>query len=515
MSPRAIPSKAFPPHLAAIAAAVLVCLCGFAVYHGALPYFFAQDDFIGLARARDLAHRVDGPWRWLSGQAYFDVMKGLAGLAPLPYRIVSLVTHLATACLLMVWLRRRTSPAAAWAGATFFVVHPALFTALYSIWSISETLALGFALAALLLVTRRDAARWLALPAFALSLMSKESTLLLPLLAAIELGGDRRRPASFLRPVTVALALIAVAYAAYFVMLVSRTQFGGAEDPALAAAAPYAMRFDATIMWNLLTYAGWTVNFLLPTVVGFADVVTRAVTPAAAVAVAGWLAGLAWVPLRRAGWGYGGVVFVAFLAPMLPLANHTYHYYLYAALAGAALCVAALVDAVGARAATARRGTAPAVWIAAALAALLTVNGALLVGKIEHHPFTHPDLRADPTVDRARIAGHVHEGLEAARPPAGARLRFWSPIAVELERAAGRDTTVESYWERNVRMALLNGVAVRMLFPQVASVEFVHAFAPGDDSTFYAVYAVDGRLRLVPAAELEAVLRGMAGPEGS
>src|SRR4051794_6619071 len=71
---------AAPPHRLDLALASLAVLASIVVYRGALAYFFAQDDFTGLARARGLVAPVAFPWRWLSGQAYFVVMRSLADL---------------------------------------------------------------------------------------------------------------------------------------------------------------------------------------------------------------------------------------------------------------------------------------------------------------------------------------------------------------------------------------------------------------------------------------------------
>lgn len=502
-----------------ILAVVLVWISGWIVFSGSLAHFFAQDDFVGLARARGLAPPLEGLWRLASGRVYFEIMAATAGLDPLPYRLASLSAHLATATLLYALLRRRLSRPAAWVGAVFFAVHPALFTALYSVSGIGEILALGLALGALLLATREDRARWLALPLYAASLLSKESLLLLPVAAALPfVRRDTGRPGRP-DPLVAGLAALAVTYACYFAFFVHGTQFMGPAAAATPGSAPYATAFDATLLWNLLTYLGWTVNFLLPTVRGFSDVIQRSITPAAVVGLALWIAGLAWRPLRARGWIAGGLLWLCFLLPVLPLPNHTYHYYLYAPLAGAAVCVAALVDALTAprpragRRETRARGPAGdrlAPAIAAAVVIALTLNAALLVRKIERHPFTHPALRADPTVDRALIARRVRDGLAAAALPEGVRLLFWSPPAIALERAAGRDTTAESYWERNVREALVDGLAVRTMFPSVRGVGFVRAFRPTGPDTLWAIYAVDGRVRVATSAEVASQLGGAA-----
>jgi len=514
---------------AAAAAAVIV-------YHRSLGYFFSQDDFAGLARARGLLPRLDGPWRYLSGQAYFDGMRVVAGLDPLAYHVASLVAHLACVVLLGLFLRRRFSLPAAWLGAIFFGVHPALFTAVYSISGIGEILALACGLATLIAVSLATPARWLAVPLFALSLVSKESGVLLPLVAlTLSPGRDGRgetparpRPllARLLDPVFLALAALSALYVASFV---ARDAFEIRH--ALPEQQAYALAFNGTLGRNLLTYLGWTANFLLPTVRRFSDVIDPAVYPHGVALLVVWLGGALRRDLRERGWLIGGALYLACLLPVLPLRNHTYHYYLYAPLAGAAWCVAALFETVrgsrrpreparpaASRASRAARRTQPQAnpraargrraWTAAVtLAALLTLNSALLVRKVETYPFILPELRADPTVDRARIAGNVYADLRQASLPPRTRLLFWSPSAIDLERAMGRDPARESYLEHNVRGALMDGLAVRVLFPQVQGVEFVRAFRPIDNSERYALYRPDGHVRVAGAHELDSLRR--------
>jgi hypothetical protein len=190
---------------------------------------------------------------------------------------------------------------------------------------------------------------------------------------------------------------------------------------------------------------------------------------------------------------------------VLPLRNHTNHYYLYAPLAGTALGLAVAADEIRAR--LAARAATSAEWgMAAAIALLLAANGALLVRKIELYPFSIPTLRSDPTVDRALIAGHVVSDLKEANPPRGMRLLFWSPIAPQLAAAAGQDTTVETYTETNVRQALAEDLAIRLFFPNVERVEYTHNYRPLASGERYAIYRPDGRVRVVDDAGLEALL---------
>src|SRR5262249_40626263 len=232
--------------------------------------------------------------------------------------------------------------------------------------------------------------------------------------------------------------------------------------------------------------------------------------------------------LRRRGWLAGGALYLAMLAPVLPLRHHTYHYYLAAPLAGAAMGLAALGDALWVRAPArapvaargrsnprarsaaanpTRRGFSPGWIVAITLGALLTVNAAMLVWKIEVFPFIHPALRADPIVDRARIAGHVWDALRDATLPPHARLIFWSPEALALQRDAGQDTTRETYFEKNVRGALYDGLAVRVMRPDVDSVTFVRAYRPVDNSHRFVLYGVDGTSRIVAPATVDSAMQ--------
>jgi hypothetical protein len=240
------------------------------------------------------------------------------------------------------------------------------------------------------------------------------------------------------------------------------------------------------------------------------------------------------------------------LIPVLPLPNHTYHYYLYAPLIGAAVCVAAFWESARAALAAkpparvakpapsqaarwrdrsksrtakppARGGAAkgwPALAVVSSIAGVaLLVNGAMLVRKIENYPFlgyqkgtgrfVDRELRADPTVDRARIARNVIEDLRAATLPSGISLWLWSPVSRARQLASGADTTHEGYWETNVRSALYDGLAIRMFMPEVRSVRFVRWPLSAGDSVRYAVYRPDGHLRVATPAVLDSLVHAM------
>src|SRR5438094_3412115 len=246
---------------------------GAVVFQGALRYFFGQDDFAGLARASGVLPRMRGGWRYVSGQLYFDAMWRSAGLHAWVYHSASLAAHLGCALLLYNLLARRLSRPAALVGAIGFATHPALYTALYSISGIGEILACLFALAALRFAVAPGPWTWAAPAAFALSLLAKESTLLLPVAMAIGFGLPPRERERVRRP-ALACALLAAAYAVEFLRSdVFRVRGGLPENAAYALAGP----LDAGR--NLLTYLGWTSNLFLPTVRGVGDAVDPLVFP--------------------------------------------------------------------------------------------------------------------------------------------------------------------------------------------------------------------------------------------
>ena len=523
-------------------------VAGVLAYHRALGLYFSQDDFQGLAQASGLAPRLVQPWRYIANQAVWDVLRPFGVASAWPYHLVSLLAHLACVALLYGLLARRVAPWAAMVGATFFAVHPSLFTALYWISTVGDPLALCFGLLVLRLQGRSDPWRWLAVPSFAVVLLCKESLILLPAVVVAYRAWARRADGQVgsargsggpLPPLidgtVVALVALALVYVVYFLWVAYGTYYlSPTGQPQHAASAPYALGWGVSLWRNLFTYLGWTASFAYPLVQGFSDSVDPSVYPWAGGALAAWLLGLASPGLRRRGWVFGGVAWLLFVLPALPLRNHTYHYYLYAPLAGASWCVAAAVDwallAAPGRARPARRrdrrgvaehgaergahaGADAAWWVATGLTALLTLNGLLLVRKIETMPFIVPELRAEPIVDRARIARNVYESLAAAGLPAGTTLLFWSPTAASLGpggEGLARPAAAETYWERNVRSALLDGLAVRVMFPQVVAVRFVREFTPAPPDHRYAVYRLDGKVRVATSSEVDSILRGLA-----
>ncbi len=485
--------------------AVWVALVAIVVFRGVLPYFFAQDDFEGLARARGLLPRLDGIWRLIGNQYYYDAMGAVAGLDPFPYRMASLLLHATTSVLVLFVLLPFASLPAAVLGATFFAAHPALHTTLYWIATVSSILSIAFALGAILVERTPGIARWLALPLFGLSLLSKETSIGLPLVIAALRVAQRR---TLRDPVLYAMGGVAVLFA---VGIAGSRAIGlGTERGADAA---YHISLGPHALANLATYLGWSVNSWYVTMIGFADQVEPGAVVAGAIAAAAWALGFLSADLRRRPWWLGAVWFLALIAPVALLPNHTYHYYLYGPLIGVSLVLAMTWDHLKERAPIRARRLVAAGGLA--FAATFFVNGIFVIRKIETMPF-YGVLRSDPSVDRAIIARNVWRDLRDAGLPAGTVLRFWSPTAIQIETQQHPDVAQmrETYWERNVRAALLDGLGVRVLFPAVDSVTFVRALDV-NDRALYAVYRIDGSLAVATPSYLDSLVRAHGGLPGS
>jgi hypothetical protein len=273
-----------------------------------------------------------------------------------------------------------------------------------------------------------------------------------------------------------------------------------------------------------------------PSAVRFVDVRNPDLFGLAVGSLVAWGLALAVPGLRARAWLPAGATFLLLLIPVLPLRNHTYHYFLYAPLTAAAWCVGAVLDLALTRRAprramtprgkwkkgaqggvpkrTARRESAP--WlIAGGCLVLLTWNGARLVRQMEMRPMqVFPGLRGDPIVDRSIIAKNAMDGLRQARLPQGAELIFLFrdrlALLARIARGSGEAPAPgeEVYVEKNLRTALFEGYGVRALIPQVAKVEFALEPRPASSHAVYAVYAPTGEAEVFSPVALDSLMRG-------
>ena len=437
-----------------------------------------------------LAPRLQGLWRLASHQFAWDTLLATAGPDARAAHAASLALWALLAALTTWLLTRRLGLVAGIVGGAFLGAHPAAFTAVWWISAHGDTAAALLALAALAAWRRGERARWAAPPLFFAALLFKESVLLVPVVAAAvsRFAPATRTPRAFHRDA--AWLVMAALMLAWPVLARPTAQLGG-EAYALSPAALFP---------DLLTYAGWTLNAWGLTIRNVSD----AVAPWEFGWGAAWLVllalGCALPALRRRGGVVAAVGWLAMVAPVLPAAHHTYHYYLVAALPHAAWLVGAMADAV------LPRGRA-GIWLALAVGSLLVVNGVGLTDALERTPFTLT-IRADRTVDRALVAANALRDLRAAALPPHARLVFWSPQSQAMHRDRGGDPAYESYGEANMRAALLDGLAVRVMLRGVDSVRFVRAFDAADTSGRWCAYRPDGALGVTGAQALARVIAG-------
>jgi len=518
------------------------------VFHGAIGLYFAQDDFRDLATATGITPPNPTLMRFVSLRLLTGLLYPLFHDRAWAYHLVSLGLHTLNALLLLGLLSRRLPMPAALVGATYFAVHPALFTALYWISARGDILATTFALCTVALAQGRGRIRWLAVPAYALSLLSKESTVTLPLALLLirrwsgaqskeraaeptQPRTETRRPGRVMWPRLDPLISCLFLSSAVYVAYLSRQGVGAAVSTDSLSGEPYALAFDGSLLRNLLTYVGWAVDVaLLRPGLRYVDAQNPHLVPVALAAFAVAIA-FAFVPgLRARGWLVGWLGFLVLLVPVLPLRHHTYHYYLYAPLTAAALCVAALVDWLpsvtwerakptgtparedGASEPSLRGETWGEIWVVACCAALI-LNGGRVVRDMEARPSpVFAGLRGDSVVDRALIAEKLVKGVRAANPTAGTTLTllFRERLALRARIANGSGEKPppdeEVYLERNVRVALLDGLAVRALVPAVTSVTFRIDRDRRDPPDRYVLYAPTGEVEVLTPSALDSLL---------
>lgn len=184
-------SDATPSNCGAFIGAVVIFLLVFAIYWPALRGQFVWDDQLLIDRnplvkgdlnLATIWFRTDFPLSMVALWAQWL----LWGDVPTGYHIVNVVLHAINA--LMVWrLLAQLRVSGAWLGALLFAVHPICVASVAWISELKNTLSLLFFLLSLswyLKCETRDSDfrkwYWLSLSAFVLALLSKTSTIMLP-----------------------------------------------------------------------------------------------------------------------------------------------------------------------------------------------------------------------------------------------------------------------------------------------------------------------------------------------
>jgi hypothetical protein len=455
-------------HLAHFAPAIVLAAL---VFGRALGTFFAQDDITWLSRAAGL-ESSSGVVRPLSARIAFGIEYALFGLDPRGYHAVNLALHMVSVVLVYaLGLRLTGSRAVGGAAATLFGVSAIAFTPLHWATGIVELLTGCLLLGATLLwlEARHGSGRWRWVAALlALAAMSSKETAAAWVLvvALIEARGPRReRRWRVLLPAVAVSVLFAVAFLAT-----------GQARPVDSAGAYAGSASPLLLAHNLSTYALWCVALHEP----IRDVVAAADPRAWRIAVPLLLAlGLAlWRQPRTARYpveiGMGW--WLAFLLPVLPLAHHTYLYYLYIPWAGGAIAAAALGRALCAR--CPRR-------LALAIG-LVALGGYALVearNVAVRETATRDALPVDRTMRDAVLLSHALPVLRAAALPPGTRVAFVNPVPrARFDVMTGSPTRPEdrsrreSYWP--LEAALRGGETLRLFLPGIEYLGFANTIPP-------------------------------------
>jgi hypothetical protein len=428
------------------------------VHAGAVRTFFAQDDFTFLSRAAGLAP-PEYFFRPISSWLAFKAGYAAFRLDPVPYDVMNLVVHLLNVALVYILAARLgATPSVAAGAAMLFGLSPATFTPLHWATGIAESMAATFLLLATLCALTRGSVRMLWLSAFLalLAMLSKETAAVWGVLFV--LMRSRVIPARL----TMGQVLPVLAATIGFLTLFLLT---GWQHPSTSGA--YALTASpAFLVRNLLTYVRWAVDLMVsvPDAVAAADPgAWRIAAPVLLVAGV-----LLWnrrnateLPVALVGLGW----WLVFLLPVLPLAHHTYAYYLYIPSIGGALLVAFL-GAAFARRRPARISRALAL---ASIVAYVLVQSRNLSAR---ESATWNALPIDRTIRDATLVQHCLAGLRQANLPAGSSIQFVNPVpAPRFDLTTGAPTAADDTAQRAsyypLEGALRGGETLKLFFPHL------------------------------------------------
>jgi tetratricopeptide (TPR) repeat protein len=479
-----------------ILAALTVFFAAIAVYRHSTGYYFSQDDFTFLARAEGL-RASPGFWspfgtRIISGRLYFDFMYRLFGLNPVPYHWANLLLHALNAVFVYVLARRWTGTklVALVAGLVFATLDVG-FTAVFWISGIQDLLATMFLLLAALIWITPGKKGWassvFSAVALGLSMLCKETGLLFPavfLLMAWAQGGWRPRKMTLLAP------HLAISCLAAIVLTV--------QESTAHASAAYAVGITSDVVHNMATYALWTADVFHP----FRDRVAAIDYDAWKLALAIGLVLIlllvtsrgrqARAQLAALGW------YVSAIAAVLPLLHHTYLYYLYPAVPGAAILIGIFADRL--RAALARRfgsrGNAAA-WIVSLAAIALLCTGGFVNVRARENALLPPDYKLpyDHVLRSSVFARNAVQSFTATSIPTGADLVFINPFApanVNLAEDGDPEGRLRSY--DMVKAALRDGLVIRLLRPDLNLIDFAYRMEPRWEKAYGFLYDAFGVL---------------------
>ncbi|MGA2138669.1 MAG: glycosyltransferase family 39 protein, partial [Verrucomicrobiia bacterium] len=167
-------------------------------------FIWDDDDHLTANRAMTAPRGLQMIWSSLAVSRYYPltltsfwVQRRLWGLNPMPYHLVNIALHAVNGVLLFSLLRRLRVPAA-WLAAIVWVLHPVNVESVAWITELKNTQSAAFFFLALLCFLRFEAGagrRWYALALLwgLAAMLSKPSTVVLPLVLLLCVGWQRRR----------------------------------------------------------------------------------------------------------------------------------------------------------------------------------------------------------------------------------------------------------------------------------------------------------------------------------
>jgi hypothetical protein len=413
-----------------------------------LPFFADDYLFLEQARGRSLPAALAAPdaignfFRPVGRQLYFWVLAHPFGESPSAAHVANLVLFLAIVALLFVIVRRLAGAGAAAIGAGFLALHYAADVPLRWVSGSQDLLAVLGALGAIAL--HLAGRRGWASPVLLLGLLSKETVLLTPLIAAV---ADRRPgerwPAALKRAWPLGLAVVVWA-TLWLITLPQRRGLGaslGFEPLGAVAVFIHLVPVILGLEWrNMLVAVGRAV----PPILALAPILV-------AVLGAGGATGRAFRSITIAGvlWTLAATV------PLVAVASVWSAYYYLFALCGAALALGALVA----------RGP---LWVRLAVVAALATGSQsgrsspeFASGRGAWTAQSHINRRY---IDRATdaIARYLAD-LKRQRPSVPPRSTFffggipsflaWQAGDGPLVRWAYRDTSLRSHYQTDFTLA--------------------------------------------------------------
>jgi hypothetical protein len=496
--------RAIAAHGLAVAPAVLAATW---IYRHALRTFFTPDDLVSLSRAAALDHTTL-VFRPLSAGVAYRLQYGIFGLNPLGYHAVNLALHLAAVLGVYALAVRLTGKRGVGAAsALLFAASGIAFTPLHWVSGIGDLLACVLLLGATMahLEGRRrglTALCWAAAVLAASATLAKETAITWP--AAIAMlewrsGLFRPRWRALLPSVAAGLGM------GTWLAFTRHVPGSDALDPYGIAVSPVHLAV------NLLTYAGWCAALWDPLRDSIAAVDSGAWRVGLVVALGTVVAVRHQWPRPRHPLEVGVAWWCVFLVPVLPLAHHTYLYYLYIPWAGGAVAVA-----VGTAGALERLPPRVAAWIGCAgLAGFGLVEGHDVA--VREHA-TVQALPVDRTLREAALLGHALPALRASRLAPGTSIGFVNPVpGPRFDLVSGSPARAE---DRAVRTSYLpleavlrGGEALRLFAPGLVYRGFATTIPPGWEDVECFLYEQRGWLR--PWGRGQDALRNQAALQAS